>query len=35
MIRICGFDEIRDKKLIEEAEKMDKKIAGFSINLKH
>jgi mannitol-1-phosphate 5-dehydrogenase len=34
MIRICGFDEIRDKKLIEEAEKMDKKIAGFSINLK-
>ena len=35
MIRICGFDEIRDKKLIEETEKMDKKIAGFSINLKH
>jgi mannitol-1-phosphate 5-dehydrogenase len=29
MIRICGFDEIRDKKLIEEAEKMDKELDVF------
>jgi mannitol-1-phosphate 5-dehydrogenase len=34
MIRICGFDEIRDKAIILEAEKMDKEIAGFSISLK-
>jgi mannitol-1-phosphate 5-dehydrogenase len=34
MIRICGFDEIRDEAIIQEAEKMDKEIASLSINLK-
>ena len=34
LTRICGFDEKKDKQLIEEAEKMDKEIAGFSIKLK-
>jgi len=31
---ICGFDEIGDEAIIQEAEKMDKEIASFSINLK-
>jgi hypothetical protein len=34
LTRICGFDEKKDKQLLEEAEKMDKEIAGFSIKLK-
>jgi mannitol-1-phosphate 5-dehydrogenase len=34
LTRICGFDEKKDKQLIEQAEKMDKEIAGFSIKLK-
>ena len=29
MTQICGFDEIKDKEVIEEAEKMDKRIDFF------
>jgi mannitol-1-phosphate 5-dehydrogenase len=34
LIRICGFDEIRDKAIIQEAEKMDNEIVGLLINRK-